>query len=283
MTLPDLILSSRINQNGLFSEIDSANLCLDLAHFKSYPHAITYNYNSRGFRDQEWPIGLAELKDAVWCIGDSFTVGLGSPIAHTWVTRLAARSGRRIINVSMDGASNEWIARRAQAVATAVNPGNLVIMWSYVHRREHKNHLLSDEHRRLPNVKSTVVQDWENLLECKRQVDQTDANVVHLAVPNAITEFCPLYHQLVWNQICGPDWPSLAPRSLNELAQLPDYIISEITHLHKCLDTIQLNIEMNTKLGLFCQVKRLDLARDGHHFDLITADWAASYVANLLK
>ena len=55
MILPDFILPSRQNQVWDESGLDSYAACLDKKHFKSYPHKVEYRYNSRGFRDTEWP------------------------------------------------------------------------------------------------------------------------------------------------------------------------------------------------------------------------------------
>ena len=84
MILPDLILKSRVNMQCNESGIDSYKKCLDRDHFKNFPHAVEYRYNTRGFRDLEWPDDHQELKNAIWCVGDSFTVGIGSPFRHTW-------------------------------------------------------------------------------------------------------------------------------------------------------------------------------------------------------
>ena len=127
MILPDLSIPSKANQYRQFSGLDSPELCLDDAHFENYPYNVNYRYNSRGFRDSEWPDNLT---DAVWCIGDSFTVGIGSSIDHTWPVVLSKTVGRRIINVSMDGASNNWIARKASQILAAVASSTFVLHWS---------------------------------------------------------------------------------------------------------------------------------------------------------
>ena len=85
---------------------------------RQYLHPITYNYNSRGFRDQEWPDSMTELREATWCVGDSFTVGLGSPVTHTWPNVLQQTLQKKTINVSMDGASNNLIARKVLKILT---------------------------------------------------------------------------------------------------------------------------------------------------------------------
>ena len=85
MILPDFILHSRVDARWDYSGSDSPGPWnVNKKYFKNYPYPIEYVYNSRGFRDAEWPESVDELRNAIWCIGDSFTVGLGSPLAHTW-------------------------------------------------------------------------------------------------------------------------------------------------------------------------------------------------------
>ena len=132
---------SRANENSLFSGIDSPEEIpiydfRKKTHFKNYPHQIEYQYNSRGFRDQEWPNSLDELQNSIWCLGDSFTAGVGLPFTHTWPQLLQQITNLRTINVSLDGASNNWIARHARAIIDEINPKNLIVQWSYSHRRE---------------------------------------------------------------------------------------------------------------------------------------------------
>ena len=131
----------RANENCLFSGIDSAEANSTLAfkekkHFQNYPYPIEYHYNSRGFRDQEWPDTMIELQNSIWCIGDSFTAGVGLPFAHTWPQVLQQTTNRRTINISLDGASNNWIARHTCAIINEIAPQNLIVQWSYSHRRE---------------------------------------------------------------------------------------------------------------------------------------------------
>lgn len=136
MILPDFILPSQVNQQWQYSGIDSPESCLDKKHFKLYPYQVYYNYNSRGFRDQEWPAEFSKLQNAIWCVGDSFTVGIGSPVEHTWSYILQQQTGQRTINVSMDGASNNWIARKVLKILTQIQPELIIVHWSYLHRRE---------------------------------------------------------------------------------------------------------------------------------------------------
>jgi len=132
-----------------FSGIDNENQAFNRVHFKTYPYDVDYVYNSRGLRDAEWPTNHNELEQAIWCLGDSFTVGIGMPYEHTWPYLLAIKLGRRTINVAIDGASNEWIADKATEILSLINPKTLVIHWSYSHRRQRpKTPEIDDDHQR---------------------------------------------------------------------------------------------------------------------------------------
>jgi hypothetical protein len=277
MILPDLVLPSRVNQCWEYSGLDSFEHCLDKNHFKQYPWPVIYNYNSRGFRDQEWPVTIEELKNAIWCVGDSFTVGLGCPVEHTWPWLLQKQTGRRVINISMDGASNDWIARRTSLIQKEINPRNIVVMWSYVHRREHKNSDLNDEQRRIATLASTDADDIANLDDCINMIKNN--GILQLAIPNYSAI---LNSQNIWSTVRGPDWPLLAPTTTDELMLLPDFVQTELKEQFKLWTTIQQSVELPDKLrnvsNAVININRLDLARDGHHFDLITAQWVVDRI-----
>lgn len=225
-----LIIPKFCNQQFDYSGMDNLKGCLDRKVFLRWPHPVNYKYNSRGFRDQEWP---QDLNSAVWAFGDSFTVGIGSCFEHTWPQVLSQHSQRRVINVSMDGASNEWIARQVCDAYDLAKPRNMVLMWSYLHRRENADNVQSDLDRRLHSVRSTLEQDFENLRACRKQVHKhcADANLIELIIPDFV----------------------------NDTEQPGDFSADVI------------------------RVKYLDRARDGHHFDRVTAEWVAKQVQNLLN
>lgn len=280
MILSDIVIKSRANQHWQYSGMDSQNQCLDKQHFQQYPHTVNYNYNSRGFRDQEWPSDKSELTNAVWCVGDSFTVGLGAPQDHIWPARLSALLNRRVINVSMDGASNQWISRIAQKIINAVNPTHIVIMWSYTHRRELPDSSLSDENRIQHFVKSTVQDDWENFVQCRNTVTQLIAPV-EFTVP----DFHPIDAERIWHSVRGTNWPQSVPNGVADFDQLPAWIIQELTDIHHCNDELHHAIYCQSQLknNNVTVVKRQDRSRDGNHFDLITADWVATQAANQIN
>lgn len=274
MLLSDFVLESRINAQWAYSGIDTESKCKDKNHFKNYPHKVEYTYNSRGFRDAEWPESIDELKNAIWCIGDSFTVGIGSPIEHTWPYLLQQKTGRRCINVSMDGASNEWIVRKTQRLIKEINPDKIVIMWSYVHRRENKDESLSDEDRRIHEVDSTEIEDLIKLKSCIRSTLRP--GITHTLIPGAYASQDHI--DTTYNNVSGSSWPQkILNRTIFE--SLPAGIVTELKLKYKIYDEISKSIEMvelieecKNIFGLI-EVPQLDYARDHHHFDKLTSLW----------
>jgi hypothetical protein len=177
----------------------------------------------------------------------------------------------------MDGASNEWISRIAEAIAKEVNPANIIIMWSYTHRREHPDDSLNSELRRLHYVKSTVEKDWENFLDCSKRLSLLDSNIVEFAIPQFHESLIPDLKKF-WHTLRGVSWPLTHPKNVNELNDLPMHILLELEKVHGQLDRYRRHL---TAMHLLEQqnitlVESLDRARDGHHFDLVTADWVAA-------
>jgi hypothetical protein len=244
MILPDFILHSRVNQEWQYAGLDSIKHCLDKKHFESYPYQVNYKYNSRGFRDAEWPTNINELKQAVWCVGDSFTVGIGSPLEHTWPYQVGKQLGRRTINVSMDGASNEWIARKVLKICEVISPELAIIQWSYVHRRENENSALRDEDRRIHHRKTEADDDIKHTLSCIKTTTQVSGTQI--------------LHSFI---------PQFAYSKNNCYATIKQTILSSINTL---------------PISAISEIQQLDVARDGHHYDILTAKKFSNTVCELL-
>lgn len=281
MILPDITLPSR---QGVFLEngIDNIEYVIDKTHFLNYNYLVEYQFNSRGFRDSEWPVDTDDLQNSIWCIGDSFTVGIGSPYKHIWPQVLQNKTLTRTINVSMDGASNNWIARKAQQIATKIAPKNIVLLWSYFHRREHENTSLTDDQRRMSSCGSTDHEDWINFINCVDSIKKySKINFVHLVIPYAysITDI-----KLSWDNFRGPDWPVHAPSTMHEFNMLPSTVKYEIINKFDLDITFRSMIQKNDWTNQYklkeniTDVAQLDYARDGHHFDIITSEWLTEKV-----
>lgn len=177
------------NYTATESGIDSYQRCHDKNHFLNFPYPVTYQYNSRGFRDEEWP--TENLQDCIWCVGDSFTVGVGSPVEHTWVKVLQNETGIRTINISMDGASNSWIARNSIKILKEVKPKNMVIMFSYFHRREAESSNIPEHQKRLRYLKyETFEDDMRNFQWCRNAIENNkhETNVIYSTIPNPVSK-----------------------------------------------------------------------------------------------
>jgi hypothetical protein len=268
--LPDFILKSRQNQIWTESGLDTLKECLDKKHFKSYPYPIEYRYNSRGFRDAEWPDDIEQLQNAIWCVGDSFTVGQGSPLEHTWPYILQQKTGRRTINVSLDGASNKWIARKIKRIAELA-PKIIIAQWSYIHRSELDDDEKSDEDRRLSHHDNKLNNKewWETLIDQVHDIERSkkQTRVIHSFVPNFADDADIL---VKWEKIKGTTWPDL-PNNLTEFNNLPDSVVDELTNFFKLYTTFENYYKLNDGLEYIPEIQVLDRARDGFHYDRLTA------------
>jgi hypothetical protein len=206
MILPNLILPTLVNQQHESISLDSIDMALNKSHFSNYPHDIDYQYNSRGFRGPEWP---SELNDVVWCVGDSFTSGIGIPYNHTWPHLLSTALSVPTINISLDGSSNMWISRKILEILETT-PKCIVVQWSYAHRRELDSDG-SDEFRRLfvrQTPTATTEDDIQNTIDCINLVEANkgETTIIHTFVPKNVprnyrTQFTNLINQMNINVV----------------------------------------------------------------------------------
>lgn len=284
MFLNDFYLASRANCTTEYTGIDSYDHCIYKQHFENYPYEISYKYNNRGFRDLDWPETFDALQQAIWCVGDSFTVGLGSPESHAWPYILQSRTQKRTINVSMDGASNSWIARKSIRILEQVAPNLMVIQWSYVSRRELDINALLDRR-------------WNMTYAGARQAgwpDCTRQQIWLLESPFA-DQIQKIYQHWIQNQF------------LDEEIRVPYSNCTDQEDINNTLDCIKQVIKANdhtriihsfvpdfvpTKFkgyiesqipGLVIpEITKLDLARDGHHYDRLTSNWVVDQIMKLI-
>jgi len=133
----------------------------------NYPWPVTYKFNSRGYRDLDWPKDLQTLKSSIWCIGDSATMGIGVPIEHSWPSQLEQKLNNRTIKIAMLGASNEWITRKITSLVKEIHPSTIVVHWSFTHRRE-----LAEVN--LPQVANLY---WKTFYNAIRDADWPDVDL----------------------------------------------------------------------------------------------------------
>lgn len=186
MILPDFKIASLSNTNLKFTGADSVEDCQDKTHFLNYPYEISYNYNSRGFRDDEWP---ADIEDCIWCFGDSYTVGIGQPYKNIWPKLLETQTGKRTICVSMDGASNNWISRKILELVNTARPEIIVVQWSFIHRRESLLDKADEDRIVWYRENSTDEDDIQNTLDCIKAVESKCTSVGIKLIHSFIPEF----------------------------------------------------------------------------------------------
>jgi hypothetical protein len=277
--LPDFLLKSRKNKLWYESGMDSSARCLNQDHFNKYPYHITYNYNSRGFRDSEWPEDIEELKKSIWCFGDSFTVGIGSPLNHTWVNILQDKQQQRCINISMDGASNYWIARKVITLLKTINPALIIIQWSYVTRNESPDTTQTDEARRIAWDNTNYNQLIVNNINLIRKVEHHKKNckIIHSFVPESgiLSD-----NNDIWKTVKGINWPKF-PDTLAKFEQLDDSIVTELKDFN-VYDLFLSYYYLTDNVIYLPEIKKLDYARDYHHYDVITATNFVDQLSNLI-
>ena len=160
------------------SGLDTEELCKNLDHFRSYTKEISYRYNSMGYRDHEWP---RDLSDVIWCVGDSFTVGIGQPFEETWPYLLEKKTGKRCLNLGEDGCSNDTIALRTQEIFELYNPNLVVIMWSYLHRRRVKGQNVYYNKKEFGNK-----EDIRNFVKNYKIVNNLPIPIINTTIPNIV-------------------------------------------------------------------------------------------------
>lgn len=101
----------------------------------SWTTPIDYRFNSRGFRDHEWPDNLDHV---IWCIGGSELLGTGVAFDQACPRQLAQLTESKVIDVSIIGASNDWITRQFQNIKAGLGDSfkTALIQWSFSTRSE---------------------------------------------------------------------------------------------------------------------------------------------------
>lgn len=166
-----------VNWSSRYSGKDSFWNCDDRWHFLRYPKKINYDYNSLGFRDTEWP---DDLTDVIWCIGDSFTVGLGQPFKETWPHLLQEKVGKRCINLGENACSNDGLFLRTKEVVERYQPKIVVIMWSYFPRRMRGGINVNHDKNDFGNTN-----DINNFSKNFDMAEKLPTDIIHMLIPNA--------------------------------------------------------------------------------------------------
>ena len=162
------------------SGMDTLEECHDKDHYLSYTKDISYRYNSKGFRDHEWP---EDLSDVVWCVGDSFTVGVGQPFEETWPQLLGKKLGKTCLNIGEDRCANDTMALRIQEICKLHSPKLVVVMWSYFARRR-----VNGENVHHDRNHFGVDKDMANFSKNFKIVNELPTKIINLLIPFAFDD-----------------------------------------------------------------------------------------------
>jgi hypothetical protein len=299
--LPKFFWWSHRNFQGSQAYVDSLEHCVDEDHFKNFPYPVSYCHNSRGYRDAEWPTAHSDLQQSIWCFGDSFTVGYGSPREHTWTYLLEQAVQTRCINVSINGISNEWILRKIQDLVTQVVPGTIVVHWTFTHRRELKEF-------NLPTVTNEYWKKFYEQVRAPEWPEQVDFEDFHTLAPYIQQEIKHVHYTPGLDKF-DFDNGSTDVYDEDRVAHYSNETVEQDTdNLKQCINQAELlaaqhNIKLihsfipqfapATQVELIMQhmqdlgvkfvpvFSRLDLARDGFHYDIKTAQHLVSEITQL--
>jgi hypothetical protein len=180
---------------------DSFEHCFDRNLFRSFG-PVSYQFNEIGYRTKS----IAEFTgQEILAIGDSFTLGLGVNAVDRWSDQLELLTGLPVLNLSLNGASNDWIARRLQSFLTWFTPVFVIVHWSFSHRREAAQPTWYDDERTQCEPGYSAQENFDNWLQNFQCVH--GCKVLHTAIPG-------------WHDGFDHDlWPVVKPMAPVDLAR----------------------------------------------------------------
>ena len=229
-----------------------------------------------------------------WCIGDSFTVGIGNPIEHTWPYLLEQRLKSTCINVAMDGASNEWMSRKISELLNEVTPKYIIIHWTYSHRREMSIDPTKDPKEvAWENVynacKDTgwppcpMIKDFESLPTfIKKELLEQHQVSYFINDNSSIDEFRRVHHtnesdyENIQNLINCINQVELVVKQSN--TKVIHSVIPRFVPQYLAVSTNE--IIKSLPIDYISEFPYLDIARDGHHYGLKTSQYFVEQIAD---
>jgi len=162
---------------------DSIEHCFDRELFRSFG-SVCYQFNEIGYRTK--PIAEFTGREIV-AIGDSFTLGLGVNAVDRWSDQLELLTDLPVLNFSLNGASNDWIARRTNDLLTWFSPAYVIVHWSFSHRRETAEPTWFDDERTECEPGYEPQENFNNWLHNFQSIHHD--KVLHTAIPNWHDDF----------------------------------------------------------------------------------------------
>ena len=191
--------------------------------FWEYPvQDFDYQFNSWGFRGKEYDQYVGQAVNI--CLGDSFTVNVGEPVEHSWVSQLAEHFDIPTVNLGMDGAGNDAIKLVYNRACEVFDVQDTFVMYSYLHRRlinnEFRQEIGSDTEnfeyfleQRIPNVIECALPGWNWTSEEENFLSEQEIYFLDMPWVSYFSEHQTMDRRFIaelqYNNLRGPDWPSL--------------------------------------------------------------------------
>lgn len=172
-----------------YSGLQTDSLGMDSRQHSTNPYVfdqqtpITYQFNEIGFRTHS----VKQMKsDAILVLGDSFTLGMGVNISNRYTDILEQQLSHQILNVSLNGASNDWIARTLVNLLKLFCPRAIVIHYTFSHRRERPCTDWHDNERTECEPFYSSAENFNNWVTNFNLICSTAGNIkmIHSFIPN---------------------------------------------------------------------------------------------------
>jgi hypothetical protein len=188
-----IFMHQKFNQEHIkipfYCNLQALELGMDSRAYSTNRHvfdlcpAVTYQFNDAGFRTHP---SSAWNADAILVLGDSFTLGLGVNASDRYTDIIEKQLSRQVLNFSLNGASNDWIARKLRQLLTIFQPSAIVIHYTFSHRRERPNLDWADDERTECEPFYSVQENFDNWMRNFRIICDIagSTKIVHSFIPN---------------------------------------------------------------------------------------------------
>jgi hypothetical protein len=198
----------------------------------------------------------------------------------------------------MDGASNQWIARRAQDIICTVKPANIVVMWSYLHRRELQD-LTELKNKIWRDFYDATADDFAEYQSWPRRVELVDVGQLPVSILEDLARSQREYQfegRLVTVSVDPVHVDIQVRDEQRRLSHTRDSIEQDVEDFVNCTtqvaglaqqhDVNVINfivpnpvpantVDLTQLTPNIIPVVAVDRARDGHHFDILTSQHIA--------
>lgn len=217
MLIEDLeFFEKLINRRSKHLSTDRLKLCTDKDWYKNYPvQDFDYNFNSWGFRGPDYQQYVNS--PVILCLGDSFTVNIGSPVEHSWPSLIQKHFDIPCLNLGMIAAGNDAIRLVYERACKIFDVQETFVVYSYLHRRLEDGVFTEHPHNHLDNVeylKQQMISDCIYQFGPPWAYTLKEQAYLHDMVKPYLQTFWEEDIERSWvieedyNNMKGPDWPT---------------------------------------------------------------------------